>query len=46
MLGFCTADMMIGDWKLFFSGTNFESLKFKVIDRIIPGVEYQFEPVC
>ena len=46
MLGFCTADMMIGDWKLFFSGTNFESLKFKVKNQIVPGVEKRYEPVC
>ena len=45
-LGICTTDMLIGDWKLIFDGTIFESLKFKVKSQIIPGLEKQFEPVC
>ena len=52
--GLCTADMLIGDWKLVFEGTIssntelnlYESLKFKVIKQIVPGLEEQFEPIC
>mgnify|MGYP003985309589 FL=1 len=44
--GICTIDMLTGDWKLIFEGTNFESLKFKVTDQIIPGMERRYEPVC
>jgi hypothetical protein len=42
----CTVDMLAGDWELIFEGTNFESLKFKVTDQIIPGMERRYEPVC
>ena len=44
--GICTVDMLVGDWELIFEGTNFESLKFKVTDQIIPGMERRYEPVC
>jgi hypothetical protein len=44
--GVCTIDTFVGDWELIFEGTNFESLKFKVINQIIPGMEKQYKPVC
>ena len=44
--GICSADMLTGNWELFFDGTNFESLKFKVADQIIPGMEKRYESVC
>jgi hypothetical protein len=44
--GICTVDMLVGDWELFFDGTDFKSLKFKVADQIIPGMEKRYEPVC
>ena len=44
--GICTVDMLVGDWELIFEGTNFESLKFKVTDQIIPGMEKRYEPIC
>jgi len=46
MRGVCTPDFFVGDWELIFEGTNFESLKFKVINQIIPGMEENYEPVC
>jgi hypothetical protein len=44
----CTADMLVGDWELRFVGPNneFNKLDFKVINKIIPGLEEQYEPVC
>ena len=44
--GICTVDMLVGDWELIFEGTNFESIKFKVTDQIIPGMEKRYEPIC
>jgi len=44
--GFCTSDSLVGEWELILSGTIFESLKFKILDKIIPGLEEQFEAVC
>ena len=44
--GLCTADMLIGDWEVIFEGTPVKSLKFKVIDKIIPGMENLHDPVC
>ena len=44
--GLCNADQLIGDWKLIFEGTNYDSIKFKVLDRIIPGYERQYTPQC
>jgi len=42
----CTTDDLIGEWEIIFKGTNFEKLKFRVLDKIIPGMEDKYEPVC
>jgi len=44
--GVCSSDIFVGDWAVIFEGTDFETLKFKVKDQIIPGMEDQYEPVC
>jgi hypothetical protein len=38
--------MLIGNWELRFEGVDFESIKFKVLNEIIPGYERQFKTVC
>ena len=44
--GFCTADSLIGEWELIFQGVPIESLKFKFVNQILPGMEENFRPVC
>ena len=44
--GLCNVDQLIGNWELRFEGTNYESIKFKVLDQILPGSEKNYEPVC
>ena len=44
--GLCNAEQLIGNWELRFEGTNYESIKFKVLDEILPGSEKNYEPVC
>jgi len=44
--GFCTSDSLVGEWELMFSGTPYDSLDFKIVNQIIPGMENQFESVC
>ena len=44
--GVCSTDKLIGNWELIFEGTNYESIKFKVLDQILPGMERNFERVC
>ena len=41
--GFCTKDQLVGEWRVFFRGTDYESLYFKVTDQILPGDENKFE---
>ena len=43
---FCTSDSLIGEWKVIFEGTEYESLKFKILDEIIPGMERNYQSVC
>ena len=43
---FCTVDDIIGDWEVSFPGTNLEKIQFKVLDKMIPGMDYSFGPVC
>ena len=44
--GFCTSDSLVGEWEVIFDGTPYEKLKFKFLDKMIPGMENQFESVC
>ena len=44
--GFCTSDSLVGDWRVDFTGTPFDSLGFKITSQILPGMENQYEPVC
>lgn len=46
MRGLCNKEMLIGNWELKFEGVDFESIKFKVADEIIPGYERQFKTLC
>ena len=44
--GICNADQLVGNWELRFEGTNYESIKFKVLEEILPGSERLYQPVC
>ena len=46
LLGICTGEELSGDWKVIFSGTNYENLKFKIKNQIVPGTEERFQSVC
>ena len=43
---FCTADDLVGNWEVIFEGVNLESIQFKIIDKMIPDMDYSFGPVC
>lgn len=43
---FCTADDFIGDWRVVFRGTDYPPLKFKITEKILPGEEDSYQPVC
>jgi hypothetical protein len=45
-LDICTVDDIIGDWRVVFRGTDYPDLKFKIINKIIPGDEESYVPVC
>ena len=46
-LGICTKDDLIGNWTVVFQGTDYNNLKFEIVDRYIPGEEENYEePVC
>ncbi len=45
-LGICTVDDLIGDWTVVFRGTDYPNLKFKIINKILPGDEESYVPVC
>ena len=44
--GLCNVDQLIGNWELIFEGTNYESIKFKVLDQYMLGSEKLYTPVC
>ncbi len=46
-LEICTKDDLIGNWTVVFQGTDYDNLKFEIVDRYIPGEEENYEePVC
>ncbi len=46
-LGICTKDDLLGNWTVAFQGTDYNNLKFEIVDRYVPGEEENYEePVC
>ena len=46
ILGFCTSEELVGDWRVFFPETDYKPLSFKIKNQIVPGTEGAFDPVC
>ena len=46
MEGICSANELIGNWKVIFPGTEYLGLEFKVIKETVIGNEERYEPVC
>ena len=44
--GICSADELIGNWKVVFQGTKHLDLKIKVVEEILPGNEKRYDPIC
>ena len=44
--GLCTVNDLIGTWKVVFRGTDYPNLEFEITDKILPGDESSYEPVC
>lgn len=44
--GICTKEQLIGDWRVVFRGTNYPNLEFTIIEKILPGEEEHYQPVC
>ena len=42
----CSVDDLTGDWFMIFEGTDYDSLSFKMLDVIIPGMESRYVPIC
>lgn len=44
--GFCTSEDFVGEWTVVFRGTNYESMKFRITEKILPGEEEDYQPLC
>jgi len=44
--GICDMSQLVGTWKVVFQGTQYENLEFQMMDDILPGDEWKFEPQC
>ena len=44
--GICSVNDLIGTWLVVFQGTNYENIKFEIINEILRGEEKLMEPVC
>ncbi|WP_316507048.1 hypothetical protein [Nitrosopumilus sp.] len=44
--GFCTSEDFVGEWTVVFRGTNYESMKFRIMEKILPGEEEDYQSLC
>ena len=45
--GICEKEDLIGNWVMVFQKSNYDNLTFKIIDKIVPGDENNFNiPIC
>ncbi len=45
--GICSKADLLGNWTVVFRNTDYNNLKFEIVDRYIPGEEKNYEePVC
>ena len=44
--GICNAEDITGNWTVMFRGTNYPNINFEITDKILPGDEEYYEPVC
>ena len=42
----CSVEDIVGQWEVWFKGTNYESLKFVVSEERISGEDDKFLPIC
>jgi len=42
--GLCSVDDVLGKWALVFRGTNYPNLNFEIVNKTVPGTNW--EPVC
>ena len=42
----CSLDDLTGDWFMIFDGTDYEDIRFKMLEVIMPGMESRYQPVC
>ena len=43
----CDKEDLLGNWVMVFQNTNYDNLRFKIIDKIVTGDEYNYNiPVC
>ena len=42
--GLCSVDDVLGNWTLVFRGTNYPNLKFEIVNKTVPGTNW--DPVC
>ena len=45
-LKICTADDLIGTWKIVFQKTNYENISFEILNKTLPGEEDYYISVC
>lgn len=44
-IGICSKQDLIGDWKVFFKGVDYDTISFRIIDKILPGDEAKFNKI-
>ena len=42
----CSVEDLVGDYQVMFEGTDYQSIKLKILNQYLPGAEVLFEPVC
>ena len=46
VLKICSTEDLVGNYQVVFDGTNYQSIKFKILNQYLPGTENMFDPIC
>ena len=42
----CSVEDLVGDYQVMFEGTDYQSIKLKILNQYLPGTENMFDPIC
>ena len=42
----CSVEDVVGNYEVVFEGTNYKSIKLKILNQYLTGFENRYDPIC